>query len=42
MSASTSDRAALVMLRASATGSLLQLEMATAMLVVSVVPEQLR
>jgi hypothetical protein len=42
MSASTSDRAALVMLRVSAMGLQLQLELAMAMLAVSVVPEQLR
>ena len=42
MSASTLDRAALVMHLVSAMGLRLRLELAMAMLAVSVVPEQLR
>jgi hypothetical protein len=42
MSASTSDRVVLVMLRASAMDSLLRLETATALPVAVVVPAQLR
>ena len=42
MSGSTSDHAVSAMLRAWVTDSLLQLEMVMVLLVVSVVPEQLR